>query len=1131
MMTQAMKTAVWTSALGAGLCLLGCSSPSDDDSTGTRRQAVSRPDIVVGSTEIRRLPLAIGEIKHDVAALHAIPPLAGAIRTVPPPTIRFFSTSPGQPDSVVQTAPGPLLSVTPGLNFDGAVATSTPPDPNGAVGATQFLQWVNIVFEVFDKTTGALLFGPAANNSFWSGFGGPCEVTQSGDAIAQYDKAAGRWVAEQPVFGSSSGLLCLAVSTTSDALGSYNRYAFAIPGNPDFPKLGVWSDAYYVSINTPSQSVCALDRASMLIGAPASIQCFQIPGGLYNFLPADIDGTTPPPAGAPGLFLEPGHDSASLRLWKLHADFGTPANSTLTGPVTLPVAAYTQNNCDCVPQAGVPQLLELNPGLHYRLAYRNFGSHESLVVSQSVVTGSSVGMRWYEIRNPSTSPMIFQQGTFAPDANYRWMGSIAMDHVGNMAMGYSLSSSSMHPSIAYTGRVPTDPPGTMESETTILAGPGSFPSNRWGDYSSMSVDPIDDCTFWYTNEYITATGTQNTRIASFRFPSCTASADFAFSASPSPVTVAAGFQATYTVRAAAAGGFASTVNLSVGGLPAGATFAFSPASIAGGSGSSTLTVSTAGTTPAGTYPLTITGSSGSLTHPAVVGLTVGLAPPPACVTAGTPGAWQNSPFVSQSGTFAAEFNATPLNKPITSFVGLSNGAQTTQAAFAALVRFGPSGDIDALNGTAFQAATTVPYAVASAYHFRLVLNVAAHTYSIFVTPPGGTEQTLGNNFAFAPSQNTVPSLNSWAAEMDSTTGGNLDVCEFAVSAGDFSIAATPSARTAPPGEGTTWSVTATPLSGFEGAVTFSVSGLPTTAVAAFNPPSVGASGTSEMSLLTDPSTPPAVYALQIIGSDGVHSHAVPVTLTVGNPTPDFALSASPSSVTVAPGSPASYTATVAPSNGFAATVNLTVTGLPAGASAQFMPTSIPSGSGNSTLAVSTTATTPTGSYAVTITGTSGSLTHSTSVTLVVATSGTFINSGGPAAAPFVADEFFSGGGTINHANPIDVSGVTNPAPAAVYQTARVDTFSYTVPGFVSGSSHTVRLHFCETYFSAAGARTFNVTINSSQVLTDFDIYKAAGAKNKAVIETFTLNASSSGQYVIQFTSVVNNSLVSGIEID
>jgi len=131
----------------------------------------------------------------------------------------------------------------------------------------------------------------------------------------------------------------------------------------------------------------------------------------------------------------------------------------------------------------------------------------------------------------------------------------------------------------------------------------------------------------------------------------------------------------------------------------------------------------------------------------------------------------------------------------------------------------------------------------------------------------------------------------------------------------------------------------------------------------------------------------------------------------------------------------------------------------------------------------------------------------------------------------VADKDFSGGATIDHANAIDVSGVSNPAPAAVYQTARIDNFTYTVPGFAAGSGHTVRLHFAETYFSTSGSRTFNVAINGTQVLSKFDVYKTAGAKNKAVVEAFTVNANANGSYVIQFTSVVNNSLVSGIEID
>src|SRR5262249_36816962 len=144
--------------------------------------------------------------------------------------------------------------------------------------------------------------------------------------------------------------------------------------------------------------------------------------------------------------------------------------------------------------------------------------------------------------------------------------------------------------------------------------------------------------------------------------------------------------------------------------------------------------------------------------------------------------------------------------------------------------------------------------------------------------------------------------------------------------------------------------------------------------------------------------------------------------------------------------------------------------------------------------------------------------------------GVQINCGGPAVSPFAADKDFTGGSTINHANTIDLSGVTSPAPMAVYRTARIANFTYTIPGFVAGSSHTVRLHFAETFWTSAGSRIFDVTINGTQGLTNFDIFATAGAKNKALIEQFTANANSSGQYVIKFTSVKDNSLVSGIEV-
>jgi len=264
--------------------------------------------------------------------------------------------------------------------------------------------------------------------------------------------------------------------------------------------------------------------------------------------------------------------------------------------------------------------------LMYRLAYRNLGSHQSLVVNHSVTAGSSGGVRWYEIQNPGGTPTLAQQGTFAPDANFRWMGSMAMDQAGDIAAGYSVSSSSIHPSIAFTGRVPSDPAGTLEAETNIITGAGSQNGtlHRWGDYSALTVDPVDDCTFWFTTEYLKANGTFNwsTRIANFKFPNCGNAADFSLSASGSPQTVTAGNSASYTASVSPINGFTGSVSLALSGLPSGASGTFSPNPITGGSGSSTLTVTTSSTTPAGTYTLTITGTSGSTSHTATVTLVV-----------------------------------------------------------------------------------------------------------------------------------------------------------------------------------------------------------------------------------------------------------------------------------------------------------------------------------------------------------------------------------------------------------------------------------------------------------------------------------------------------------------------------
>ena len=490
-------------------------------------------------------------VRHDVS-----PPL----RSIPPQTRRFeLREKPVHPlplapagevqlDPVLQTSIGPAVSTTPLLSFAGVgdgdygfTPNSAPPDTNGAVGATQYVQWVNESFAVFDKTTGVLLHGPVAGNTLWAGFGGGCETNNDGDPIVQYDKIAGRWVLTQFSVSTTPYLQCVAVSTTSDATGSYNRYSFSY-GNtqfPDYPKLGVWPDAYYITSNIFNNAItfagsklCAYDRASMLVGAAATQQCFQLSSSFGGVLPSDLDGTTLPPAGSPNFMINFG--SNSLNEWRFHVDFATPANTTLTGPNNIPVAAFTPacNGGSCIPQPSTKTALDsLADRLMYRLAYRNFGAHEALVVNHSVkVSGnrhSQVdGVRWYELRNPNgaNGASLFQQGTFAPDSNNRWMGSISMDKVGDIAVGYSVSSSSVFPDIRYTGRVPTDPLGTLQAENMIQFGFGSQTGHlhRWGDYSSMSVDPVDDCTFFYTTEYLKTSGSFNwsTRIASFKFPGC-----------------------------------------------------------------------------------------------------------------------------------------------------------------------------------------------------------------------------------------------------------------------------------------------------------------------------------------------------------------------------------------------------------------------------------------------------------------------------------------------------------------------------------------------------------------------------------------------------------------------------------
>ena len=360
-------------------------------------------------------------------------------------------------------------------------------------------------------------------------------------------------------------------------------------------------------------------------------------------------------------------------MWKFHTDWTTPANSSLTGPTPIPVAAFT-TACSgaCIRQSGTTQRLDsLSDRLMYRLAYRNFGDHESLVVNHSVAAGTSSGLRWYELRSPGTTPTVYQQGTYAPDASYRWMGSIAMDHVGDIGLGFSISSSTRKPGIHYTGRLAGDPLGTMtQGEGIVIDGAGAQTGglSRWGDYSSMSVDPVDDCTFWYTTEYLKSNGSFNwsTRVGSFKFASCTTgSSDFSMSANPTTLDVAQATSGSSTISTAVTTGAAQTVNLTATGQPMGTTVSFNPSSVTAGS-SSTMTVNVSSTTPR-PYTITVTGTGATATHTTAVTLNVtasdfSIAPNPAALS------------VAQAGSGTSTIGTAVTNGGAQT-VGLSASAQ------------------------------------------------------------------------------------------------------------------------------------------------------------------------------------------------------------------------------------------------------------------------------------------------------------------------------------------------------------------------------------------------------------------------------------------------------------------------
>jgi hypothetical protein len=497
----------------------------------------------------QRGPIVTHDLYHDTSAPvrdYASSQATGAFHPLerPRPLQRPVPGPISQgPDAAEQPFALSRVSATLGFDFDGipnaanGTLIGVPSDSNLSVGDTQVVEVINTDYEVYDKATGKSFFPPQQISTIFTGMPGLCGQGVTfffTDPIVVYDKIAARWivsiVAADPSF--STGNECIAVSATSDATGRYHRYVFGFGKNAfnDYPKLGVWSDGYYASYNvfTPTSvaaTACAYDRAAMTAGKTTTVVCFADPNE-FAFLPSDLDGSNLPPSGEPDFFVDLA-TTGSLHLFQFHVDFTTPSNSTFTGPTPITVRPFTPacGGGVCIPQEGTKQQLDsLGDRLMFRLAYRNMLSHESLVVNHSVKTSAApAGVRWYEIRDPERRPFVFQQGTLTNGGQSLWMGSIAMDKAGDIAVGFSKSGSSTHPAIAYAGRVPGDPLNMLESPALIFQGKGSqIGVDRWGDYSGLSIDPSDDCTFWYVNQYMPSNGGFNfhTRVASFKFPTC-----------------------------------------------------------------------------------------------------------------------------------------------------------------------------------------------------------------------------------------------------------------------------------------------------------------------------------------------------------------------------------------------------------------------------------------------------------------------------------------------------------------------------------------------------------------------------------------------------------------------------------
>ncbi|HLL54380.1 MAG TPA: hypothetical protein VK447_12575, partial [Myxococcaceae bacterium] len=900
-----------------------------------------------------------------------------------------------------------------------------PPNAVGDVGPNHYVQLVSNGLAIFNKS-GTVLYGPTPIQTLWAGFGAECQA--SDESVVLYDGISDRWFVA--TLGNNSATTgpyqqCIAVSQSADPTGAWYRYVFLFPNSiPDSGRFGVWPDGYYAGYNMWSAgyaafqngAACAYDRGRMLLGRTASYQCFN--AAHSSMVPSDLDGTRLPPQGADNVFLGLGSSSPTIGTYKLHVHWSDPAQSTLTGPQNLTVNAWTNVGCGgpsptlCVPQPGSTQKLEvLGSRFQHRAGYRNLGGTESLVVNHTVSTGGVATLRWYELRNLSTTPTLFQQGTYAPgDGLWRWVGNPAMDQVGNMALGFSAGNGTVAPSIRYAGRLSSDAAGTMpQAEAILQAGGGAQNGNqgRWGFYNSMTVDPADDCTFWYTNMYFQATGINwNSRIGAFKYPSCPAAVtnDFSVGINPSfNQVLGIGATTTYTVTTQVLSGAAETLTLSATGVPAGVTASFSPATVTTGQ-SSTLTLTAAPNAPGSNTSFTVTGTAASASHPATATVIV-------------------------ANGFSLSVNPSSEN--------IANGGTATYTVTTAVT-----------SGSAESIALTVsglPAGVTGSFSPATVTAGGTSTLTLSAVAPAGGSTTFTLT-------GTAPSA---------TRTANAAV----VVTNDFSLALTPASRSLRSGASTTFTVQTGVTSGSAESLALTVSGLPAGVTGSFSPATVTAGGTSTLTLTAAANTPGGSATFQVMGTaPGGVTRTAPGQLTLQN---DFTLSVNPGNLSGRNGNSLIYSVETTVSSGSPETITLSISGIPAGITAAFIPATVNAGE-RTDLWITISGSAPGGTFPFTVTGTSASASHTANSAVTVLND--FSLSISPSSRTIA-----SGTSTTYTVTPTRTSGTAETVTLSVSNLPAGVTGSFSPASVVAGGTSTLTLTAAA---NAAASGTFMVTGNA-----------------------------------------------------